>query len=300
MSYDVNVFQNPNQCGCDCGPQGGTGDVIFFTSDEVNQILADGPINCSTRFSKCIDKVKETNLNDAIEMVPQKFRSAARMLIFLNEKGNPEIWIYKGVSERTWFDLKYWVNVPTGASSFSDIYTILDSHQKTLNRIEEDIKGVVKYNTIKGIEVVDKAPGLLDDILYFEYLPKPERSVYDIQVGYSEPVVSNDLVNFDVNLYTKVIGESGYSKVRVLVEVFEKPTNSHVDISYMDRDGSDKQAMDIAYYGGQGFSIDPDFSEHIPMGMSFAGEGLYSIRFSLVEVGTGTKIEFYNMTVDVQ
>ena len=93
------------QCKC-C-----SSDKLDFTTKEVNSILRDGVINVSLRYREGYwDPIDQLTLEEAIEKVPQDYRSPLRIIQFLNKEGYNEMWTWRGTDvEKEWSDVNFWV-----------------------------------------------------------------------------------------------------------------------------------------------------------------------------------------------
>lgn len=72
----------------------------------------------------------------------------------------PEVWIYFGTDILTWSDATKWVELP------------IPDPRKLSKYLTSDI--------VDGIQVVENAPGVEDNILYFEYEPIPDTATYGL------------------------------------------------------------------------------------------------------------------------
>ena len=86
-------------------------DKLDFTTKEVNSILRDGVINVSLRYREGYwDPIDQLTLEEAIEKVPQDYRSPLRIIQFLNKEGYNEMWTWRGLDvEKEWGDINFWV-----------------------------------------------------------------------------------------------------------------------------------------------------------------------------------------------
>lgn len=86
-------------------------DKLDFTTKEVNSILRDGVINVSLRYREGYwDPIDQLTLEEAIEKVPQDYRSPLRIIQFLNKEGYNEMWTWSGLDvEKEWGDINFWV-----------------------------------------------------------------------------------------------------------------------------------------------------------------------------------------------
>lgn len=112
-------------------------DELKFTIEEVNQILSDGIINCSTRYCCQDGTYKPLTLSEAVVLVPDKYKTLLRIITFLNKDvpAQPEIWIYFGTSIFDWSNLDYWVNIPN-AKKYTELSKSLSD--ESINRINAD------------------------------------------------------------------------------------------------------------------------------------------------------------------
>lgn len=165
-------------CTCDCcNPD--TPTTLNYTTKEINQILADGVINASVRYAPVGQTYISLTLADALALVPDKERTTVRILTFINKdtQPKPEVWIYFGTDILTWSDITKWVELPIPDPGKLSKYLTSDQ--------------------VNGIQVVENAPGVDDNILYFEYEPISDQATYGFQVGFEDtpkaevPVVAN-------------------------------------------------------------------------------------------------------------
>ena len=86
-------------------------DKLDFSTKEVNSILRDGVINVSLRYREGYgDPIDQLTLGEAIEKVPQDYRSPLRIIQFLNNEGYNEMWTWRGLDvEKEWGDINFWV-----------------------------------------------------------------------------------------------------------------------------------------------------------------------------------------------
>lgn len=112
-------------------------DELKFTIEEINQILSDGIINCSTRYCCQDGTYKPLTLSEAVVLVPDKYKTLLRIITFLNKDvpAQPEIWIYFGTSIFDWSNLDYWVNIPN-AKKYTELSKSLSD--ESINRINAD------------------------------------------------------------------------------------------------------------------------------------------------------------------
>ena len=71
-----------------------------------------------------------------------------------------------------------------------------------------------KYLTsdiVDGIQVVENAPGVEDNILYFEYEPIPDTATYGFQIGFESTPKAEVPVVANVTLKTMLIGENSFA-----------------------------------------------------------------------------------------
>lgn len=112
-------------------------DELEFTIKEINEILSDGIINCSTRYCCQDGTYKPLTLSEAVVLVPDKYKTLLRIITFLNKDvpAQPEIWIYFGTSIFDWSNLDYWINIPN-AKKYTELSKSLSD--ESLNRVNAD------------------------------------------------------------------------------------------------------------------------------------------------------------------
>lgn len=194
-------------CTCDCcNPD--TPTTLNYTTKEINQILADGVINASVRYAPVGQNYLQLTLADALALVPDKERTTVRILTFLNKdtQPKPEVWIYFGTDILTWSDATKWVELP------------IPDPGKLSKYLTSDI--------VDGIQVVENAPGVEDNILYFEYEPIPDTATYGFQIGFESTPKAEVSVVANVTLKTMLIGENGLDGVVCIFGVTEKPSEA--------------------------------------------------------------------------
>lgn len=268
-------------CGCDCNPND---DQLMFDVGEINRILAGSVIDCSTRYSCCPGQYRPLTLDEALPLVEEKERGTGKILTFLNHEDPPklEIWAYKGKNITGWFNVNNWVSLVIPSSSGKGNY-------------------VVSAN-VKEISVVDEAPAVKDNILYFEYEPLPEFSEYRFQVLMgSKEIQAQVSVSMLVTLYTKILGQKGLDRVRFLFGTNSKPANSHITASATDSEGNTHTFVDTGYWGpSYGFNIPVEYEATTPFTVTFDTPGTYELYIKLIQVDTGQIIVQKTTTVKVK
>lgn len=154
----------------------------------------------------------------------------------------------------------------------------------------DDLPTGYKYvisQSVKAIEVVDKAPLIKDNTIYFELEPMPDQSTYGFLESYDgNPKEAIPVLN-NVTLITDLIGKNGVNRVRILFGIISKPSGSNISISASFNDEL-FEFSDTGYIGGEnGFNIPADYEGIIPITMTFSKAGSYSYYLKLVEVDSG-------------
>lgn len=263
------------ECNCGCGCDDCTCDepTLNYTVKEINDILADGIINASVRYTKCKGTYIPLTLSEALMLVPDKEKQVTKIITLMNkdEEPQPEIWIFKGRSVMDWLNPEYWVNIPIPTVSGMSKYIISAS--------------------VRGVEVTDKAPLRQDNVIYFEYEPLPLYASYGFKVEFeSQPLVNTPVVA-NVTLETTYIGQNGLNRVRILFGVNTKPQNSNVLASAVDSEGNKWDFVDQGYWGpSSGFNMPVDYIATTPFTLTFTQPGEYELFYKLISVDSG-KIE---------
>lgn len=267
-------------CGCPDCTCNEDSQELNYSVREMNDILADGIINASVRYTRCKGTYIPLTLADALALVPDKDKQVTKIITFMNkdEDPKPEIWIFKGKSIMDWLNPTAWVNVPLPS-----------------------VSGLNQYITsvsVRGVEVTEKAPLQKDDVIYFEYEPLPQYSEYGFEVSMESQPQENIPVVANVTLATTYIGENGLKRVKVLFGVNSKPTDSHVKASATDSLGITHEFVDQGYWGPPaGFDISAEYAETTPFTLTFTKSGNYQLYYKLIEVSTGKAV--VESTLDV-
>lgn len=270
-------------CGCDCNYDNQQDDQLMFDVGEINRILAGSIIDCSTRYSCCPGQYRPLTLDEALPLVQEKERGVGKILTFLNKDTPPklEIWAYRGQNITGWFNLENWISLAV-PSSGKGTYVI--------------------SGNVKEISIVDEAPSVKDNILYFEYEPLPEVSEYRFQVLMESPdIYAQVSVTMLVTLYTRLLGQNGLDRVRFLFGTDSKPANSHVTASATDSEGNTHTFVDTGYWGpSYGFNIPVEYEATTPFTVTFDTPGTYELYIKLIQVDTGQVIVQKTTTVKVK
>lgn len=270
-------------CGCDCNYDNQQDDQLMFDVGEINRILAGSIIDCSTRYSCCPGQYRPLTLDEALPLVQEKERGVGKILTFLNKDTPPklEIWAYRGQNITGWFNLENWISLAV-PSSGKGTYVI--------------------SGNVKEISIVDEAPSVKDNILYFEYEPLPEVSEYRFQVLMESPdIYAQVSVTMLVTLYTRLLGQKGLDRVRFLFGTDSKPANSHVTASATDSEGNTYTFVDTGYWGpSYGFNIPVEYEATTPFTVTFDTPGTYELYIKLIQVDTGQVIVQKTTTVKVK
>lgn len=280
---------------CSCPP----GSTLDFTVREMNQILAGSFINCSTRYTACDCDCAEyplplrlLTLEEALPLIQEKERGSGKLISFLNKDKDPntgkptphvELWLYQGTTITTWFDTTKWVQMPVPVSSNKGNYIV--------------------SSTIRAIEVVDAAPGDMDNILYLEYEPLPENASYRFTFAVDEKnLYDKEDTPVRVTLSTFLIGKEGVNRVRILFGVNEKPSNeATVTIKSTDSEGNELEFIDRGYWGpSYGFDMPVEYEVTTDAKLNFSEPGTYSLFAKLVQVDSGQVYTELDQKVEVK
>ena len=137
-------------------------DKLDFTTKEVNSILRDGVINVSLRYREGYwDPIDQLTLEEAIEKVPQDYRSPLRIIQFLNKEGYNEMWTWRGLDvEKEWGDINFWVKSTDDNTIIDEVHLKdgavttkkIADNAVTFRKLAEDAKGVIiTYGTSADI-----------------------------------------------------------------------------------------------------------------------------------------------------
>lgn len=128
-------------------------DKLDFTTKEVNSILRDGVINVSLRYREGYwDPIDQLTLEEAIEKVPQDYRSPLRIIQFLNKEGYNEMWTWRGLDvEKEWSDINFWVKSTDDNTIIDEVHLKegavttkkIADNAVTFHKLAEDAKGVI-------------------------------------------------------------------------------------------------------------------------------------------------------------
>lgn len=270
-------------CTCDCrNPD--TPTTLNYTTKEINQILADGVINASVRYAPVGQNYLQLTLADALALVPDKERTTVRILTFLNKdtQPKPEVWIYFGTDILTWSDATKWVELP------------IPDPGKLSKYLTSDI--------VDGIQVVENAPGVEDNILYFEYEPIPDTATYGFQIGFESTPKAEVPVVANVTLKTMLIGENGLDGVVCIFGVTEKPSEA-ATVTYKATDslGQEHTYVNSGTWGPpEGFNIPADYEAITPWTITFSEPGIYKSFNKLVDAKEGTLYAELYTTIQVE
>lgn len=188
------------QCKC-C-----SSDKLDFTTKEVNSILRDGVINVSLRYREGYwDPIDQLTLEEAIEKVPQDYRSPLRVIQFLNKESYNEMWTWRGTDvEKEWGDVNFWVK-------FTDDNTIVnESHLEdgavttlkvaegaiTKEKLSQELQDTLANKAVVFIFEPYLGPTALENIpkLIQEYKTDKNKSVF---------LVYKDGIYFSTELITE-------------------------------------------------------------------------------------------------
>lgn len=293
-------MSNPCICGCN-------GDnTLLFSTKEINQILQDGIINCSTRYSEVVSVPLQLTLEEALPLIPDKFKSTCRLLIFLDkgEPPKPEIWAFSSKLVTDWLNLDYWVPVPIGFSGEVDDNINDESENPVQNKvIYQEFQKVIYSDPVRSIKVVEKAPGNYDDVLYLEYLPMESSSSYQITVPTDlKSPISEEEYQFPVNISTHILGEKGIDFSRLFIDTPVKPFDDAKVAVYAEYpEGVEYNFTNRGYIGNEstGFPLKQDEDTTINLNLTFTDKGEYSMIFKVINIDGGTTLAEYQYNFQV-
>lgn len=257
--------------------------VLKFSVQEINKILASAPINCSQRYATIPGQILYLSLEEALPLVDEKERTVGKGLTFLNHSAPPafELWYFMGSTVGDWFDQTQWVSIPVPTQA-----------------------GLAKYllsSTVKEIEVVEKAPSILDNVLYFQYDTLAEHSTYDFELIFNDKLEAGKAIAGILTLYTSIIGLAGYDKVRVVMGVTTKPQGATVTGTVRDYDGNSYEFNNSAWISpATGIPVDIDEEEIYELDLTFSAIGTYVINIKLVNSEGGETLTDVNYQVDIE
>lgn len=112
-------------------------EILSFTTSEVDLILMDGLINVSKRYSTGLPKT--LTLTEAITLIPEKFQTNSRLITFMDEDTNIQVWVFQGLvneNDTDWLDESKWQRV----NGYDDIIQAIIETQKTQGEQIEEIQ----------------------------------------------------------------------------------------------------------------------------------------------------------------
>lgn len=254
--------------------------VIKFSLEEINKILSEAPINASQRFSLVPGQTVYFSLDEVIPIIPEEDRSLGKAITFLNHNNPPqlELWYFRGDSLGQWMDLSKWVSIPIALSGESSY---------------------IVSSKVRSIEVVEKAPAQMDNILYFQYDTLPDHSTYDFELLFTSKVEPKVAASGYITLYTRMLGASGYDRTRVIMSITSKPDNSSVTGVIKDPDEVSYEFDNNAWLSpAAGIPVTTDEELIYSFNLTFSDFGDYVVNFKLVQL-TGTVISDVNYQVNI-
>lgn len=155
-------------------------DKLDFTTKEVNSILRDGVINVSLRYREGYwDPIDQLTLEEAIEKVPQDYRSPLRIIQFLNKEGYNEMWTWRGLDvEKEWGDINFWVK-STDDNTIIDEVHLKDgavSQEKLSKELQDNLAHKAVVLTYGRWQEYDKIPEIIK-----QYKGDENKSVFIVQ-----------------------------------------------------------------------------------------------------------------------
>lgn len=146
-------------------------------------------------------------------------------------------------------------------------------------------KTYVQSSSVVSMEVVDEAPSVDNNILYFEYEDMPEHSTYSLKISPENNVVANVETTIPVELKTYLIGNNGYSQVQVQFELTDKPDGATM-VGYILQEGTGSryEFTDSGSYPTSPIEIPADYEKAIQVTATFNIAGEYSLNAKLVNI----------------
>lgn len=266
------------RCAPDCSCT--EDNTIMFTLEDINKILSEAPINASQRFSTIPGQTVYYSLDEVLPIIPEDERSLGKSITFLNHDATPqlEVWYFKGESLGQWLDLTKWVSLPIALSGAAN--NIFSS-------------------SVKSIEVVEHAPAQMDNVLYFQYDTIPANSSYDFELIFTSQLNCVIPVTGLLTFYTRILGEKGYDKVRVIMSVTSKPDGASVKGTVTDPDNNEYEFDNNAWLSpATGIPVTADEELIYNLNLTFSNAGTYVVNIKLVET-TGTTLSDVNYQVEI-
>lgn len=204
--------------------------------------------------------------------------------------------IDKEVSDRETADAQlreYFVQLVLDASNTyaSKLNAEIEERRKEDDRLEQLIKNIsidpsksyVQSTSVVYMEVVDEAPSVEDNILYFEYEDMPDHSTYSLKISPENNVMANVETTIPVELKTYLIGNNGYTHVQVQFELTQKPENATMVGYILQEDtGARYDFTDSGTYPTDPIEIPADYDKAIQVTATFNVAGNYSLNAKLV------------------
>ena len=104
-------------CNCPCCKPQEEENILKYSILELNRILNDVPINASMRYrSKSEDDPLILNLPSAVALVPERDRAPGKLLTFVDDNQEIEVWLFTGTTLDSFYNIGSWVQIYTKPS----------------------------------------------------------------------------------------------------------------------------------------------------------------------------------------
>lgn len=219
-------------------------DKLDFTTKEVNSILRDGVINVSLRYREGYwDPIDQLTLEEAIEKVPQDYRSPLRIIQFLNKEGYNEMWTWMGLDvEKEWGDINFWVKSTDDNTIIDEVH--LKDGAVTTPKIAKEAVTAVKIAPLSVGESRIKGSAVTTPKIANEAVTTPkiaDRAVTYDKIG--DGAITNDKISSEsitidklgLDLEAMVSDNVKYRKQNLTIEQ-KAQARKNIDVDYLTED----------------------------------------------------------------